>query len=667
MKNKKLIKFRGAFLLGLVLALNFGCERDLTDDAIEATFASVGEVFTDNFVGMGTDFYQPFAGSKFDAFSVDNQEGYESTSSYRVDVPNADNVDGNYAGAILRIDGAGRDLSSFDALTFWAKASQGVAIGEVGFGQDFLENKYQVTAVNISVDTSWKKYIIPIPDASKLVEERGMFWYSMGTQGTGGSGYTVWFDDIQFEKLGNIAQPRPAILNGNNLEETTFVGSLRSINGLSQTSNLASGLDQSVVPSPQYFDFESSNTSVATVSDLGIVTVVGISPVDGDGEPVPTIISASLNGLEAEGTLSLVSLGEFTQAPIPTRDPSRVISVFSDAYTNVPVDYYNGFFNGDGQTTQGGAPPINIGGGEVISYTDLNFVGIGTFLEVPPIDATEMTHFHIDLNVQDEIIQPGDFITIRLLNGVQTPNESLGQITIPAVDLLGYPEGEPLPSDPFDDPPRGWSSFDIPLSAFGGLAGRDALGLIFLVSDTTISNVYVDNIYYYSVPTSPTDAPDAPTEDEVANNVISVFSDAYTDVDNDGLNNFDSGSVLSVETIASNEVLKYTNLNFTGLEFLGPNILDASATTMIHMDIWSPDANELKIKLVDFGADGEFGGGDDTEHEINLGATATSEWISYDIPLSDFVGLTSTDNLAQIIFVNAPAGTLFVDNLYFYN
>jgi hypothetical protein len=85
------------------------------------------------------------------------------------------------------------------------------------------------------------------------------------------------------------------------------------------------------------------------------------------------------------------------------------------------------------------------------------------------------------------------------------------------------------------------------------------------------------------------------------------------------------------------------------------------------MDIWSPDANELKIKLVDFGADGEFGGGDDTEHEINLGATPTEQWIAYDIALSDFVGLASTENLAQIIFVNAPAGTLFVDNLYFYN
>jgi hypothetical protein len=62
-----------------------------------------------------------------------------------------------------------------------------------------------------------------------------------------------------------------------------------------------------------------------------------------------------------------------------------------------------------------------------------------------------------------------------------------------------------------------------------------------------------------------------------------------------------------------------------------------------------------------------FDGGDDTEYEINFGPTATNEWVAYDIPLSDFIGLASTENLAQIIFVNDPAGTLFVDNLYFYN
>lgn len=642
MKNRKLFQFKRTFLLGLVLTLTLGCERDLTDDAVEATFASVGEVFTDNFVGMGTDFYQPFLGSKFDAFSVDNQEGYESTSSYRVDVPNADNVDGNYAGAILRIDGPGRDLSRFDALTFWAKASQGVSVGEVGFGQDFLENKYQVTASNFSIGTSWAKYTIPIPDASKLIEERGMFWYSVGTQGTGGAGYVIWFDEIKFEKTGTVAQPRPAIQNGEDVVTDTFTGVTVPVTGLVETFNLASGIDQLVIPAPSYYEFTSTNPSVASVNELGLVTVNGAGTA---------VISATLAGLEAAGSLTINSLGDFDLPEQPTNNPNDVISIFSDVYDNVNVDFFNGFWQ-PYQTTL--SADFNINGDNILNYTNFNFVG-NQFAN-PTVDATEMTNLHVDMYIPGELPSFFNFL-ISVVNfgpdGVDGGgDDTRQQIFLAQSDVVA----------------NSWMSFDFPLT----LAERDNLGLLIYenINFATLSNFYLDNIYFYKEPTvvvAPTDAPEAPTEDAVTNNVISVFSDSYTDVPNDGLNNFDSGSILSVDTIASNEVLNYSNLNFTGLEFLGANVIDASATTTLHLDVWSPDANEFKIKLVDFGADGAFGGGDDTEHEINLGATATEQWIAYDIALSDFVGLASTTHLAQIIFVNAPAGTLFVDNIYFYN
>jgi hypothetical protein len=61
----------------------------------------------------------------------------------------------------------------FDALTFWAKGTQAGLINEIGFGQDFLENKYLVTT-NLQLTSNWKKYI-PIPDASKLRAEEDCF------------------------------------------------------------------------------------------------------------------------------------------------------------------------------------------------------------------------------------------------------------------------------------------------------------------------------------------------------------------------------------------------------------------------------------------------------------------------------------------------------------
>jgi len=470
MKNIKTNKLSMALWLTLVLIINLGCDRDLSDDATLSTFPQLGEIFTDNFVAMGSNFYFPFATSKLDAFSVDNREGFESKASYRIDVPNANDPNGNFAGAILRVDGAGRDLSGFSALTFYAKASIGVSIDAVGFGQDFLDNKHQVTANNLSVGTNWQKYYIPIPDSSLLLNERGVFWYAAGTQATGGSGYVVWFDEIKFEKLQTVAQPRPAIFNGNDISVETFIGVTTPITGLTQTFNLPNGLDQTVTAAPSYFQFTSSDPNVASVDQSGQVLVNSAGTA---------VITATLNGVQAKGSITINSLGDFISAPTPTRDPANVISVFSDAYTNVPVDYYNGFF-APFQTTQGGAPPINIAGDNIINYTNLNFVGIGTFLNVSPLNLEGMTHLHVDINVQ-EAIDPGDFLRLELINGVQSGNEISGSVIISSNQLSE----------------NNWVGFDIPLSSFNGLSIRNQIGLLFFVSDATISNIFVDNIYYY--------------------------------------------------------------------------------------------------------------------------------------------------------------------------
>jgi hypothetical protein len=91
--------------------------------------------------------------------------------------------------------------------------------------------------------------------------------------------------------------------------------------------------------------------------------------------------------------------------------------------------------------------------------------------------------------------------------------------------------------------------------------------------------------------------------------------------------------------------------------------------THFHTDVWSADFTEFKIKLVDFGADGAYGGGDDVEHEIVISSPSQGEWISLDIPLSDFTGLTTRAHMAQLIYVGAPTGnnTIYIDNVYYHN
>ncbi|WP_299549251.1 carbohydrate-binding protein [Seonamhaeicola sp.] len=451
------------------------CERGFSDDIDFATFPNTPDIFTDAPVGLTDEFFESFdpaTGANTEGFSTDENEAYAGTTSIRVDVPTPTDPNGAYIGGIFTDRGAGRNLTGYDALTFWLKGSTTAIVETFGFGTDFEENKYVADINNVELSTDWKKIIIPIPDPSKLVQEKGMFKFSAGTQSTNGEGFTFWIDELRFEKLGTIGQPRPAILGGQDQTAQANVDSQIPIIGLTQTLNGPNGGDITVTTTPFYFDFETSNPFVASVSDAGIITIDGIGNIDPDtGErDNKATITASLGGIEAAGSLTVEAVN------------IDVISIFSDVFANIPVDNYNGFYE-PFQTTLGGAIVEN--GNNIIDYTMLNFVAIEYYGRegsgIQPVDATEMTHLHIDIRV-NEGLDPDDFITMSLHNNFTQPSEVSGAFTFSASDLLS----------------NEWVEFDIPLSSFDGLSVRDAIGMMLFVSDGTIANVSLDNIYYYA-------------------------------------------------------------------------------------------------------------------------------------------------------------------------
>jgi len=187
--------------------------------------------------------------------------------------------------------------------------------------------------------------------------------------------------------------------------------------------------------------------------------------------------------------------------------------------------------------------------------------------------------------------------------------------------------------------------------------------------------IYFDNIQLPAGNITPPAEPDvaAPTPTVPAEDVISLFSNAYENVPVDTWSaDWDDADVEDVQ-IEGNDTKLYTHLNYAGIEFVSQTI-DASTMSHFHMDIWTPDPTELpavfRIKLVDFGADGAYGGGDDAEHELTFDANSnppliTGEWIQFDIPLSAFTGLVTREHLAQLVISGDP-NTVYVDNIYFY-
>lgn len=460
-------------LLGLICVTIISCERGYSDDIEFATFPNTPDVFTDAPVSLTDEFFESFdpsVGANTNGFGTDENEAYAGSTSIRIDVPTPTDPDGGFIGGIFRDRGNGRNLTGYDALTFYAKASTTAEVGTVGFGTDFIDNKYAVSVNNLPLSTKWKKYIIPIPDPSKLVQERGMFIFSAGTESTNGVGFTFWLDEIRFEKLGTIGQPRPAIMSGQDQTAQANVDTSIPVVGLSETFNLPNGQDITIVATPFYFDFETSNPFVASVNDRGIVTIEGLGEIDPNTNQRDNMatITASLGGIPAAGSLTMEAVN------------INVISIFSDVFANVPVDNYNGFYLDGFQTTLGGA----VEGEGIIDYTLLNFVAIEFYGRegsgVQPIDATEMTHMHIDIRA-NEIVDAADSFKIELYNNFTLGNQVMGSFTIPGTDLLS----------------NDWAQFDIPLSSFDGLSAKEALGAIIFVSDG-IANVSLDNIYFYA-------------------------------------------------------------------------------------------------------------------------------------------------------------------------
>ena len=335
--------------------------------------------------------------------------------------------------------------------------------------------------------------------------------------------------------------------------------------------------------------------------------------------------------------------GPATAAPTPMQLPENVISMFSGAYTDVAVDTWRTDWSA--ATLE----DVMIQGNATKKYSDLDFVGIETVAN--QLDITEMTYLHVDVwssNFTLFGIKLVDFGADGAFGGGDDVEHQV-DITMPA-------QGQ-------------WVSLDIPLNQFAGLTTRANLAQYILVGQPTgATTIYLDNMYFYKggeTPSGPSSA--APTPTVPSERVISLFSDAYTDVTVDTWRTDWSAAILEDVMIAGNATKKYSNLDFVGIETIA-NQLNINNMTHFHLDVWSSDFTSFGIKLVDFGPNGIFDGGDDAEHQIDIMAPAQGEWVSLDIPLTQFVGLTTKANLAQYILVGQPTGatTVYVDNMYFY-
>ena len=181
-------------------------------------------------------------------------------------------------------------------------------------------------------------------------------------------------------------------------------------------------------------------------------------------------------------------------------------------------------------------------------------------------------------------------------------------------------------------------------------------------TELRVDNFSLVNLGEASV-TDPTEAAPTPPSRE-ASDVVSLFSDAYTDVTLTELpTSWSDVTTFEATTVAGDNVWKLSGLEFLGMVTNYDTGIDVSSMEKLHVDYWVPEGvnNELIVKIVN-----TIDGGEDIE---SLGTTVSGSWQSIDLDMTGFDGgdLANTEKITQILFDAVErATTVYVDNFYFY-
>lgn len=415
-------------------------------------------VFNDTF-GSHVGF-QAFMGSKLDAVAVDSTVKYQGATSLKITVPPPADPSGGYAGGAF-VTTMARDLSGYNALSFWVKASRPVPLEVAGLGNDNTgTSKYEAKRTAIPLTTSWAEVLVPIPLPSVLQGEKGLFFFAEGPQS--GAGLTLWIDEVRFVNVGTVTDPRPAITTQT---LNTLVGSHVSLQGVTKTVFSVGGADHTVAHMPSYFTFASSDPLVASVADGELQVLASGS----------TTVTAKLGAVDASGAITLNATAPPTvAAPTPSLPASDVISLCSNAYTDVPVDTWSANWD------QADLADITIAGNAVKVYTNMVYAGIE--FTTNPIDATAMTHFHLDVWVPGGTTFRVKLVDFGADGAYGGGDDSESELTFNASSAPALVTGS-------------WVGLEIPLENFTGLAARARVAQLILSGDT--KTTYVDNVYFH--------------------------------------------------------------------------------------------------------------------------------------------------------------------------
>ncbi len=202
-------------------------------------------------------------------------------------------------------------------------------------------------------------------------------------------------------------------------------------------------------------------------------------------------VPVSLSEIKIQMNAAAPLAGPAVAAPTPpARAAADVISLFSDAYTNIAVANWNQAPIWYAPT---GKPVLDVlvasNPTKKIEFAGDGFIGV---VLNSYNNATDMTHFHMDYWIQTGTDLTGKVLNPKLSNHAAQAGETN------ALLLTNLPTTE-----------GSWVSLDIPLSSFtaqGSPASLNREALKEFTIQSNLGNVYIDNIYLHKNTTMSTDS-----------------------------------------------------------------------------------------------------------------------------------------------------------------
>jgi hypothetical protein len=321
-----------------------------------------------------------------------------------------------------------------------------------------------------------------------------------------------------------------------------------------------------------------------------------------------------------------------TTAPAaPTLDAADVISFYSDSYTNIAFGEY---FPSWSEATVTDYP---IDGNSIWKMEALNFASVTQYAGV---DLSGMNKMYIDYWTTQDVVGAKLFVKLVDTNDSQEVLLDLGAVTAGS-----------------------WQTVEVDLTA-QNTANIDLSTVTqFLIDPSTDGGTFfIDNWYFANVP-EPGPSAAAPTPPaRNAADVISLYSDAYTDV----ASNFDAGwcgpNSVSEISVAGNATTAYLGNVCQGI-VLNAGV-DASAFTNLHVDIYIEAGTDLTSSVFNLKFVNQPGG---NALEMNLNVASSpalieGQWLSVDLT----VDLTNFTGFKEFGVTSNLNNKVWYDNLYAY-